>query len=127
IHLAIPCLVLSIAGRVFAPSAPVSPDHPWHSSGEQQIEEFSHRLPESGFSVDASKRKSKSPSVGASRYQLFHGPWPIFRHHRLSLSARQQSENKLQGQLHVEWLTRTDTRCAIVVADSVGALAKSPE
>ena len=38
-----------------------------------------------------------------------------------------QSENKLQGQLHVEWLTRTDTRRAIVVADGVGALAKSAE
>ena len=40
-------------------------------------------------------------------------------------SARQQSENKLQGQLHVEWLTRTDTWRAIVVADGVGALTKS--
>jgi len=41
--------------------------------------------------------------------------------------SRQQSENKLQGQLHVEWLTRTDTRRAIVVADGVGALTKSAE
>jgi len=29
--------------------------------------------------------------------------------------------------LHVEWLTRTDTRRAIVVADGVGALTKSAE
>src|ERR1700690_2586257 len=42
-------------------------------------------------------------------------------------STRQQSENELQGQLHVEWLTRTDTGRAIVVADSVGALTKSAE
>src|SRR5271165_4986117 len=42
-------------------------------------------------------------------------------------SARQHSENKLQGQLEVEWLTRTDTRRAIVVADGVGALTKSAE
>src|SRR5277367_1422102 len=42
-------------------------------------------------------------------------------------SARQHSENKLQGQLHVERLTRTDTRRAIVVADCVGALTKSAE
>jgi outer membrane protein len=55
IHLANPCLVLIIAGRVFAQSAPVSPDHPWHSFGEQQIEEFAHRLPESEFGLDASK------------------------------------------------------------------------
>jgi hypothetical protein len=36
--------------------------------------------------------------------------------------VRQQSENKFQGQLNVEWLTRTDTRRAIVVADGVGDL-----
>src|SRR5271157_5081507 len=42
-------------------------------------------------------------------------------------SARQQSENNLQGQLHVEWLTRTNTRRAIVVADGVGALTKPAE
>src|SRR6202451_962366 len=47
--------------------------------------------------------------------------------HSAATSARQQSENKLQGQLHVEWLTRTDTRRAIVVADGVGALTESAE
>src|ERR1700712_4783808 len=32
-----------------------------------------------------------------------------------------------QSQLHVEWLTRTNTRRSIVVADSVGACTKSAE
>jgi outer membrane protein len=40
---------------MFAQNAPVSPDHPWHSSGEQQIEELSHRLPATDFSVDPSR------------------------------------------------------------------------
>src|ERR1700693_5311438 len=42
-------------------------------------------------------------------------------------SAWRQSENKLQSQLHVEWLTRTNTRRSIVVADGVGACTKSAE
>jgi outer membrane protein len=55
IRLAIPCLVLLIVGRVFAQGAPMSSDRPWHSSGEQQVEELAHRLPESRFSVDPAK------------------------------------------------------------------------
>jgi hypothetical protein len=42
-------------------------------------------------------------------------------------SAWRQSENKPQSQLHVEWLTWTNTRRSIVVADGVGACAKSAE
>jgi outer membrane protein len=55
IRLAIPCVVLLIVGRVFAQGPPVSSDHPWHSSGERQIEELAQRLRESGFSVDPGK------------------------------------------------------------------------
>jgi outer membrane protein len=51
----VPLLFLFFAGRMFAQNAPVSPDHPWHSSGEQQIEELSHRLPATDFSVDPSR------------------------------------------------------------------------
>jgi outer membrane protein len=52
IRLAIPSLVLLSVGRVFAQSAPVSPDRPWHSSGEQQIKDDAKHFPESRFSVE---------------------------------------------------------------------------
>src|SRR5258708_26803687 len=64
IHLTIPSLVLLIVGRMFAQSAPVSPDHPWHSPSEQQIEEFAQRLPESAaFNVDPSRSYSVAELV----------------------------------------------------------------
>jgi outer membrane protein len=55
IRLARSCLLLLSIGRVFAQSAPVSPDHPWHSSGEEQIEELAHGLPEPGLGIDPSR------------------------------------------------------------------------
>jgi|SRR5580704_16339961 outer membrane protein len=52
IRLAIPPLVLLSVGRVFAQSAPISPDRPWHSAGEQQIKNDARHFPESGFSIE---------------------------------------------------------------------------
>jgi outer membrane protein len=52
IRLAIPPLVLLSVGRVFAQSAPASPDRPWHSSGEQQIKNDAKHFPVSGFSIE---------------------------------------------------------------------------
>ena len=52
IRLAIPPLVLLSVGRVFAQSAPISPDRPWHSSGEQQIKNDAKHFPESGFTIE---------------------------------------------------------------------------
>jgi outer membrane protein len=55
ICITVPLLFLFLGGRMFAQNAPVSPDHPWHSSGEQQIEELAHRFPATDFSVDPSR------------------------------------------------------------------------
>src|SRR6266849_9488316 len=49
---AIPLLVLLFVGRVFAQSAPASPDRPWHSFGEQQIKNDAKHFREPGFSIE---------------------------------------------------------------------------
>jgi len=49
---AIPLLVLLFAGRVFAQIAPASPDRPWQSPGERQIEDDAKHFRESEFSIE---------------------------------------------------------------------------
>ncbi|MFZ0594847.1 MAG: TolC family protein [Bryobacteraceae bacterium] len=53
--LKIPFLVFLLCGRVLAQSAPPSPDRPWHSPGEQQIQDESRHFREARFSVDPNK------------------------------------------------------------------------
>src|SRR5258708_470603 len=52
IRSAISPLVLLCAGRMFAQSAPGSPDRPWHSRGEQQIKDDAKYFPEPRFSIE---------------------------------------------------------------------------
>src|ERR1700724_771809 len=52
---AIAPLVLLFAGRAFCQSVPASPDRPWHSRSEQQIEEDAKQFRESRFNVEPDK------------------------------------------------------------------------
>jgi outer membrane protein TolC len=63
IRTAIPLLVVLSAGRVFAQSAPASPDHPWHAPSEQQIKEDAKHLRESGFSSGFSIEPDRTYSL----------------------------------------------------------------
>jgi len=57
-HAAILCVLLLFGSCAFAQSAPVSPDHPWHSVGEQRIEADAKNSRESSFSIDPIKSYS---------------------------------------------------------------------
>jgi outer membrane protein len=52
---AILSLALLCAGGAFAQSAPASPDRPWHSSAERQIENDAQHFRQPGFSVEPGK------------------------------------------------------------------------
>ena len=49
---AVPLLVFLFAGRVLAQSAPASPDRPWQSPAERQIEDDAKHFRESRFSIE---------------------------------------------------------------------------
>jgi outer membrane protein len=55
---AMPFLVLLFGEFMLAQSAPVSPDHPWHSASEQQIEDAAKPFLESRFSIESDKTYS---------------------------------------------------------------------
>ena len=57
-HTAILCVLLLFGSCALAQSAPVSPDHPWHSVGEQRIEADARNSRESSFSIDPIKNYS---------------------------------------------------------------------
>jgi hypothetical protein len=57
-HTAILCVLLLFGSCALAQSAPVSPDHPWHSVGEQRIEADARNFRESSFSIDPIKSYS---------------------------------------------------------------------
>jgi outer membrane protein len=57
-HAAILCVLLLFGTCALAQSAPVSPDHPWHSVGEQRIEADAKNSRESSFSIDPIKSYS---------------------------------------------------------------------
>jgi outer membrane protein TolC len=63
IRTAIPLLVVLSAGRVFAQSAPASPDHPWHAPSEQQIKEDAKHFRESRFSIEPDRTYSLAELV----------------------------------------------------------------
>jgi hypothetical protein len=46
------------AGAVFAQTAPLSPDRPWHAKQEQQVESDTRHFRESRFSIDPEKTYS---------------------------------------------------------------------
>ncbi len=48
-------LVVLLAGRALAQSAPPTADRPWHSRGEQRIVEDARRLPKPRFSIDPNR------------------------------------------------------------------------
>jgi len=57
-HTAILCVLSLFGSCALAQSAPVSPDHPWHSVGEQRIEADAKNSRESSFSIDPIKNYS---------------------------------------------------------------------
>jgi outer membrane protein len=59
----IPWLVLVMAGRAFAQSAPASPDRVWHSSVEQQMKSDAKSFGESKFSIEPDRVYSLSELV----------------------------------------------------------------
>src|ERR1700726_3454578 len=52
---AILSVTLLFVARVFAQSAPASPDRPWHSRGEQQIEDDAKHFSESGYRIESDR------------------------------------------------------------------------
>ena len=48
-------LLLLSVGRLFAQSAPASPDRPWHSTGEQQIKDDAKRFQQPRFGIEPDK------------------------------------------------------------------------
>jgi outer membrane protein len=57
-HPASPFFVLLFAVHVFAQTAPVSPDRPWHTSAEQQIKDDAKHFRELKFSLEPDKAYS---------------------------------------------------------------------
>jgi outer membrane protein len=55
IRTTVPILFLLVAGHISAQSAPDSPEHPWHSSGEQQVVNDSKPFLEPGFSIEPNR------------------------------------------------------------------------
>jgi outer membrane protein len=133
---AIPCLLLFIVGRMFGQSAPVSPDHPWHSYGEQQIEELAHGLAESGFSVDPSRiyslaelvdlaeahnpetrvawerARAQAAALGIARSELF----PTLAAAALSQTGRVEADfgNRFDGQTIQDFQVALDLNYTVV-------------
>ena len=56
-------LCLSLANQGLSQSAPVSPDHPWHSSAEQRVERYAERTRGHEFPVNASATYSLAELV----------------------------------------------------------------
>jgi outer membrane protein len=58
LHACTPPLVLLLAGHLFAQSAPISPDRPWHSPRQQAIEGYAQQFRAYPFSIDPAKTYS---------------------------------------------------------------------
>lgn len=56
-------LCLSLANQGLSQSAPVSPNHPWHSSAEQRVERYAERTRGQEFAVNASATYSLAELV----------------------------------------------------------------
>ena len=56
-------LCLSLASQGLSQSAPVSPDHPWHSSAEQADKRYAERIRGHEFAVDPSATYSLAELV----------------------------------------------------------------
>jgi outer membrane protein len=132
----VPLLFLFFGGRMFAQNAPVSPDHPWHASGEQQIEELAHRLPATDFSVDPSqiyslvelvdlaeihnpetrvaweRARAQAAALGVARSELF----PTLAAAALSQTGRFEIDfgNRFDGQAIQEFQVVLDLNYTVV-------------
>lgn len=121
---------------MFAQNAPVSPDHPWHASGEQQIEELAHRLPATDFSVDPSRiyslvelvdlaeihnpdtrvawerARTQAAALGVARSELF----PTLAAAALSQTGRVETDfgNRFDGQTIQDFQVALDLNYIVV-------------
>jgi outer membrane protein len=136
ICITVPLLFLFLGGRMFAQNAPVSLDHPWHSSGEQQIEELADRLPATDFSVDPSqiyslvelvdlaeihnpetrvaweRARAQAAALGVARSELF----PTLAAAALSQTGRFEIDfgNRFDGQAIQEFQVVLDLNYTVV-------------
>jgi outer membrane protein len=53
----------TVVSRLFAQSPPISPDGPWHSGGEQQIEDDAKHFSEPGYSIEPDRMYSLAELV----------------------------------------------------------------
>ena len=120
---------------VSAQSAPVSPDHPWHTSTEISVEADARNIPDSRFVIDSAKTyslselidlaeahnpatrvsweraRAQAAALGVSRSELF----PTLAAAALSQTARQEAffGNRFYGQVAQDFQVELDLNYTI--------------
>lgn len=113
-------LLMLLTRSVPAQSAPVSPDHPWHTSSDLKIEEDARKIPDLRFNIDSTRTyalaelidlaeahnpatrvdweraRAQAGAFGVTRSELF----PTLASAAVSQTARQQTflGNRFYGQ-----------------------------
>jgi outer membrane protein len=100
-------VILGNAGGAFAQTAPLSPDRPWHSKQEQQIESDSTHFPESRFSIEPDRTYSLAELIDLAEA---HNPETRFAWEsaRAQLAALGIARSELYPMIAAIALSQTD-------------------